>query len=258
MPAWVAASLPFFLYVAAVALLMPGLRARARFRAVAGCAAGLLLSASGLYASPFWLRLVVLPPLVLLVAYWSSGLLWVAPMPGVERFFVRSDLALRVPQTAARTPRALVELLELAYAGVYPFIPLALAVHMTCAPAPDADRFWTVLLITDYVCFGMLPWIQTRPPRLLDALPPWRSRIRAFNVRLLGQTSIGVNTVPSGHAAEAFAAALLLTGAPWPVVAAMWIVALAISAGAVFGRYHFAVDAIAGWAVAAGVWLLLA
>jgi hypothetical protein len=26
--------------------------------------------------------------------------------------------------------------------------------------------------------------------------------------------------------------------------------ALAISAGAVFGRYHYAVDALAGWAVA--------
>jgi hypothetical protein len=36
----------------------------------------------------------------------------------------------------------------------------------------------------------------------------------------------------------------------------MFLIAAAISAGAVFGRYHYAVDAFAGWAVAVVVWLL--
>jgi hypothetical protein len=31
--------------------------------------------------------------------------------------------------------------------------------------------------------------------------------------------------------------------------------ALAVSAGAVLGRYHYAVDAVAGWVVAVVVWL---
>src|SRR5690606_41445472 len=64
----------------------------------------------------------------------------------------------------------------------------------------------------------------------------FRSRFRAFNVRLLGETSIGVNTVPSGHAAEALAAALLVSTAPVPVAAAFWVAAVAVTAGAVLGR----------------------
>jgi hypothetical protein len=37
----------------------------------------------------------------------------------------------------------------------------------------------------------------------------------------------------------------------------MLLNALAISAGAVFGRYHFAADILAGWAVAVVVWLVV-
>jgi membrane-associated phospholipid phosphatase len=66
--------------------------------------------------------------------------------------------------------------------------------------------------------------------------------------------SVRVNTFPSGHAAEALAAALLTTAAPAPVPILMLLNALAVSAGAVLGRYHYAVDAVAGWLVAAAVW----
>jgi hypothetical protein len=257
MPAWAAASFLYFGYIIVVALLLRALTARARFRACAVSAAGLLLAVLSTYAEAFWIRLLVLPPLALLTAYWASGFLWVAPMPRIERFFVRSDLQLRVREIASRAPRLLTEILELAYAGVYPLIPIAFALHMYFAPAPDAGRFWAVILVTDFICFGMLPWIQTRPPRFLEEGVPWRSAFRSFNVRLLGETSIGVNTVPSGHAAEALAAALLVTAAPWPVIGSMWLAALAVSAGAVLGRYHFALDALAGWGVALVVWLVL-
>jgi hypothetical protein len=40
-------------------------------------------------------------------------------------------------------------------------------------------------------------------------------------------------------------------------VACMFVSAAAISAGAVFGRYHYAADALAGWAVAILVWALV-
>lgn len=257
MPGWAAASLAYFLYVIVVGLMLRGVAREARLRACAISAVGLALAFLGAYVQVFWLRLVVLPPVTLLVAYWASGCLWVAPMPAIERFFVGSDLRLRIVQIAARTPRLIAEVLELAYAGVYPLIPVALALHLACTARPDADRFWTVILAIDFICFGMLPWIQSRPPRTLESPSPWRSTFRSFNVRLLGETSIGVNTVPSGHAAEAFAAALLVSGAPWPVVAMTWIAALAVSAGAVLGRYHFALDALAGWGVAAAVWYVL-
>jgi hypothetical protein len=257
MPAWAAASVVYFIYIGAVAMFLRGLAPLARARACVCAGVGVLLALGGALASAFWLQMVVLPPLTLLVGYWSGGFLWVEPMPRLERLFVRSDAWLGLPQIATHLPRPVAELLEASYVAVYPLVPVSLGLYLAFVPNPDADRFWTVMLISDLACYAMLPWVQTRPPRALEPGPPWRSSVRRFNVKLLGETSIGVNTVPSGHAAEAFAAALLVTGAPWPITAAMWLVALAVSSGAVFGRYHFALDAMAGWAVALGVWMAM-
>jgi hypothetical protein len=258
MPFWAFASVSYFIYVTVVALLLRRLTRRARLRTSVAAAAGVLLAICAGYTEVFWLRGLVLPLLVLLAAYWSSGFLWIAPMPGAERLLMRSDQSLGIRSIAARTPQAVAELLEAAYCGIYPLIPIALGLYLALVVDADVDRFWTVVLVTDLICFGMLPWIQTRPPRLLEPHAPWRSRLRACNVRLLGQTSIGANTLPSGHAAEALACALLMAGAPAAVQIAMGTAALAVSAGAVFGRYHFALDAITGWIVAIVVWSALA
>jgi hypothetical protein len=37
----------------------------------------------------------------------------------------------------------------------------------------------------------------------------------------------------------------------------MFLGAIAVSAGAVLGRYHYLADALAGWIVAIGVWVAL-
>jgi hypothetical protein len=258
MRVWEVAGWAFFGYVAVVAVVLPGLLPASRRRALGGAAAGVGLLGISVWLPPQavlhdWL----LPPVLLIVGYWASGALFVAPMPLAERVLVRADRALRIPAAAARTPRAMVELLELAYLGVYPLLPIALALHLLYAPGPDAGRFWTVVLVTDFVCFGMLPWVQTRPPRAFEPVDPWRSSVRRLNIGLLGATSIQVNTFPSGHAAEALAAALLVVGAPLPVVAAMGAAALAVTAGAVLGRYHYTLDALAGWGVALVVWMML-
>ena len=195
----------------------------------------------------------ILPPALLLIGYWTSGLLFVAPMPRAERWLASIDARLRIQALAARFPSPLVEFLEFAYSGVYVLIPIAL--YLALRQGVNADRFWSVVLFTDYVCFGMLPWFQTRPPRAVGFDVPWHSRWRVINLRLLDAGSVQVNTFPSGHAAEALACALLVTGGPAPVVAWMFFNAAAISAGTVFGRYHYAADAIAGWAVALLVYL---
>jgi hypothetical protein len=202
---WQFGSAIFLGYLLLVAALPRGLRPGKRPRVVAGASFGLAtLAVSMALPAGGVANVWVLPPALLLIGYWTSGLLFVAPMPGAS-----------------------------------------------------ADRFWSVVLFTDYVCFGMLPWFQTRPPRAMGFGVPWRSRWRGINVRLLDASSVQVNTFPSGHAAEALACALLVTGAPAPVVWWMIFNAVAISAGAVFGRYHYAADAIAGWAVALLVWRLL-
>jgi hypothetical protein len=255
---WEAASLVFFAYTAVVALLPRGLSGRAMRRALAGSAAGLLLTLAsiGLPDAPLahdWL----LPPILLLASYRVSGLLFVAPVGWQERALLALDRALRVVETARRIPRPLATVLEAAYIGVYPLIPMAYVIHLVTSSSPDPVRFWSVILVTDYICFGMLPWVQTRPPRALESAAPWASAFRRVNVSLLGAASIQVNTFPSGHAAEALAAALLVLDAPPAAVLAMFAAALAVAAGAVFGRYHYAADAFAGWAVALVVWLAL-
>lgn len=257
MTLWGSASLVYFAYVAVVGLTLPRLRTVARIRAVAGAVIGSMLAASAGWTSAFWVRDVIVPPLVLLVSYWSSGFLWTGTMERIERWLVRSDAALGVTALASRLPRTLVELLEFAYVGVYPLVPIAFGLYVVFHPSPDTEYFWAVVLITDFICFAMLPWIQTRPPRALEVDHPWGSHVRGFNLKLMGSLSNGVNTVPSGHAAEALAIALLMMEAPAPVSPAMWLSAAAISAGAVFGRYHYAIDIAAGWGVAVLVWLVL-
>jgi hypothetical protein len=255
---WEIASVVFFAYTAAAALAVAGLAARKRAQALASAALGIVLTlASILLPRQLVLHEWVLPPALLLLAYWSSGRLFVAPMPAAERALMRLDRALDVTGIAARTPRAVAELLEFAYAGVYPVIPIALVIYLLRTPLPDPGSFWTVVLVTDYICFGLLPWIQTRPPRAIESGEPWRSSFRPVNLALLGSASIRVNTFPSGHAAEALAVALLVVSAPPPYAIGMLVAALAISAGAVLGRYHYAADAVLGWLVAVVVWSLV-
>ena len=257
MPLWSLASVPYFGYILLLAWGTPGLPSVSRRRAAASAAAGLALALAAGLTQTFWLRGLVLPPLVLLIAYRASGFLWRGPMFGIESALAGADRALGVPGISRRAPRFVAEFLELAYGGVYPLIPIALVLHLVFSKNPDADHFWTIVLITDYICFGMLPLIQTRPPRNLEPGAPWHARLRVLNLNILNNASIGMNTVPSGHAAEALAAALLVLDTPPAIVAWMFFNAAAISAGAVFGRYHYAIDAIAGWAVAVGVWALL-
>jgi membrane-associated phospholipid phosphatase len=250
------ASVAYFAYVAIVGVALPGLPARRRMLAVGLSVVGVALAGAVSAADGFWLRALVLPLLLLLVGYWASGTLWIGPDSRVERRLGAFDRALRVPRIAARLPRILCELLELSYVGIYVLIPVALVLYAAYAPQPDPARFWTVVLVTDYLCFAMLPWIQTRPPRALETVPPCRSSIRTLNIGILERTSIGVNTFPSGHAAEAMAIALLLMNAPTPIALVGWACAVLVSAGAVAGRYHYLVDVVAGWAVAAVVFLL--
>jgi membrane-associated phospholipid phosphatase len=250
---WEQAGLVFFAYTFVCALGLRGVNQAARAKvAIASIGALALVALSASLDDAVVWRGLLLPPVVLLVGYWTSGLLFRAPMPKVESFLMDMDRAIRIRETSAAVPRVTAEFLEFAYAAVYALIPIALAIHLTTAPLTmtGVDPFWTVILVTDFVCFGILPWIQSRPPRAIEYGEPWRSSFRRLNLKLLESTSIQVNTCPSGHTAEALAAALLVCHAPAPLCAAMLFAAAAVSAGAVYGRYHYAVDAVSGWTVA--------
>ena len=138
---------------------------------------------------------------------------------------------------------------EMAYVLVYAVIPAAVAT-LAIGGHPDAiPRFWTVVLLAEFRSYGMMPWLQTRPPRALEvtagrASPP--SALRRFNAEILERGSIQANTVPSGHAAGAVATALAVVdvmpfcGLHFPgAAAASWPPQCS-------GRYHYLVDSLLG------------
>lgn len=256
MSGWQIGAIAYFAYSAALADLLAGVRRAARAGAAAISAAGAALAiAASRLPSEHPLNVWVFPAVVLYLSYRSTGLLFTAPMPRVERRLIAIDAALGIDRLAHGAPRWIAELLEFAYTSIYTLAMLALVVARWIGVAPA--RFWTVVLVTDYVCFGMLPWIRTRTPRATVDPVPWRSAWRAINLRLVKAGSIGVNTFPSGHAAEALVAALLVMGSPWPIALGMFLAAAAVSAGAVLGRYHYAADVAAGWLVGIAVYFLI-
>jgi len=261
MSLWQQAGFAFFAYLLVVisGRWLLSRQASTRLSRIRLAAAGSLLGIAAVFfvertTQPELLMEWLWPPAILLLAYWTSGLLFVRPVVWQERMLLWMDDRLRVRAAAGGIPRAIAEVLEAAYVGVYPLVLVGFLIHLVFAAHPDPARFWAVVLVTDFVCFGFLPWIQTRPPRALEAGDPWSATTRTLNLRLLGATSIHVNTFPSGHAAEALAVALLTIDAPPPIVALMFASAVAVSAGAVLGRYHYFADAVAGWIVACLVW----
>src|ERR1700754_3902026 len=115
MPVWIAASAAFFLYVIAVAPLVPGLTRRARLLAAAASVAGLSIAAAAHLMPPN--RLLhdwLVPPVLLLLGYWTSGLLFAAPMPRVEAALSAVDRWLEIDPAARATPRWFAAVLELA------------------------------------------------------------------------------------------------------------------------------------------------
>jgi membrane-associated phospholipid phosphatase len=260
---WVATG--YFSYLLAVAVVrLPGARRRtaARF-----CLASLLVVLlprivpnSTAWREPLrdWL-----PVLSLLLGYWLSGHYFLAPMPGVERRFLAVDRWLYeagLSSFVRRAPRALLELLELAYMSCFIFVPGGMVLLFLAGATAHADRFWTLVLIGEFGSFGMLPWIQTRPPRDLEprgVIDQRRILMRDVNRAMVKSTSIGYNTFPSGHVAGSLAVALAVSEALPGLTVPMLTASGLISVSTVVGRYHYAVDAVAGLALTLTAWTVL-
>lgn len=81
--------------------------------------------------------------------------------------------------------------------------------------------------------------------------------IRRFNQLIASRASIHANTIPSGHVAGAFAAALAVFSVVPVAGAALLFLATSIAAASVLGRYHYALDAVLGLLVAIGAWAIM-
>ena len=202
-----------------------------------------------------------IPAVQILLAYWLSGVFAGTPMPRAEAWLAAwdrwlfDDLGLR--QAIQRAPRLVLELLEAAYLSVYVLIPLGFAIVWFGAPDLDVRRYWTVVVASEVICYAMLPWIRTRPPRAIGDHMEIDDRtvlLRRINLRVLHRGSIQANTVPSGHAAGALATALMVVEYLPGAGAALIGLALAIMIASIVGRYHYAMDSALGALVAIAVW----
>ncbi len=254
----------FFLYLIVLSRLRPLAPERRRRVLLVGlvCIA-LSLMLSQLRPSPS-LRIIRdwVPAVYLLQSYWMCGLFFQWPSLGMERrllafdrwMFERSGLR----RAASRAPRLVASWFEASYLLAYPFVPVGFGVFLALGHRDRADEFWMATLIAGFTSYGMLPWIQTRPPRALAAdRPLWMPHLplRRLNAAVLQRMSVQVNTCPSGHAATAVAVALTLVAAGAPATGAGFgFMAASIVAATVLARYHYAVDTLLGLAVGIAAW----
>lgn len=265
MLAWNLIVVVYFAYLAVLSLfkdMRPGLWRRAP---IAACVALPALVLPAVLQGDARVTLaIVVPALFLVTGYWLSGLFFTHPMVRVERALIRGDRwllpRLGLDRLARRGPRWVLEGLELSYLLVYAMVPVGAVILAASGHASELPRYWAVVLAATLGSYAAMPWVQTRPPRTIELDDPFRGRtvwLRTANLAVLSHGSHHANTVPSGHAAGAFATALavgtVLTGAG----AGLLALAAAIAIATVVGRYHYAIDTVLGVSVAVLAWVLL-
>jgi len=262
-------NLAFFTFFAVFAVVRP-LPGGRRATAVGIGLAGLLLNSAVIFSSRFlpvsasavlrdWL-----PAPLMLMAYWQAGQFFRAPDARLQTMLETLDRRWLAP-FFERTQKpgagsSFGAYLEFAYLFCYPMVPLALGTLYLAGYGGRAAGFWTIVLPASYLCYAMVPFFQTLPPRvqeeqrLFGLAPGW---LRRLNLGVLHRASIQANTFPSAHVAASLAASLaVLRDLPWAGAALLWI-SLSIAAGAVLRRYHYLLDVLAGAGVAVAVVLLV-
>lgn len=210
-----------------------------------------------------------LPLALVLLAYREMG--WFAPARHtneLERAWIVWDrlllhdwgLRAMIETAGPLLPAAL----EICYALVYVISPLALAVLYAFGEARRADRFLLLYLLGAFGSYALFPYFPSEPPRTVfpnQDMPRIDTIFRQFNWWILGHGGIHTSVFPSGHVSAAFALAIgifrVLPTRPW-IATAFLLVAVGIFFATIYGRYHYAVDALAGLAISLAAWLAVA
>jgi membrane-associated phospholipid phosphatase len=227
-------------------------RSARHLRAATLCACAFAAVLLAVRFAPLTLR-AWLPHGYLVAGYWLPALLVEDSAAHSLQQWLRDTDAATVRRL--RVPRQLRGVLELCYLLCYPIVPLAFGVVLARGHAEHVTRFWVAVLMSGFVCYGSLPWLTTRPPRLLEGVPAEPHWLATFNASVLHRVSHQLNTFPSGHVAVSLAAALAVLDVSWSGVLFV-LVAIGVAIGAVVGRYHYLVDVLLGVVVALGAtWL---
>jgi len=248
----------FFAWLAAagwIRPLLPGRRWRLTVSSLVMCGVVVVVASRAPVLVRDWA-----PPLYVLVGYFQSGLLFVSPSHAFEQWLARWDRRILGESISrfGRWPAPLLAYLDLIYVFCFLVVPGGFAVLVLTGHSALADRFWTVVLATEFGAFAPLAIVQSRPPWALD------SRARAdhagahrFASRFVRHATIGANTFPSGHAAASLGVALtVMDVVPWAGLILLFL-AISISAACIVGRYHYVMDVAAGVLLAAAAWAMV-
>jgi len=146
--------------------------------------------------------------------------------------------------------------LELAYSLTYALAPFSIVALYIFNCRNRVDRFQFVFVLAVVLCCVQFPFWPSTPPRLLfpgEDFPAYVTVFRRFNWWLLGNWGIQTSVFPSAHVAGAFSAAFgmrLAMPEPKWVTRLLLVMAVLIALATVYGRYHYAADAAAGFAMA--------
>ena len=144
---------------------------------------------------------------------------------------------------------------EFCYLLVYAAGPFAVAVMYFARHRERVNQVLFLYLLGTLLAYSLFPFFPSDPPRTVFAgsdLPGVVTVLRRFNLWIVGGYGIHSSVFPSAHVSSAFSAGFaLLLYLPerkrygWGMV----IYAASVAIATVYGRYHYAVDAIAGLAV---------
>ena len=248
-------ALVFFAHVAVAAVVrrrMPaGRRAAAGIGAVVAAAAVVAIARAGSAAVRDWA-----PVAYILAAYYLAGRTFFEPMAGVESWLASVDRRIigDPSTTFRRLPNGVRRLLDIAYIGCFLLVPAGLVLLMAAGHGDRSEYYWTLVMGAELGAFGTLPYLQTRPPWILERLD---DGARRASVSFMKHATTGANTLPSGHAAGSMAVALAVLDTLPAAGTLLLAAAITISVAAVVTRAHFVVDVVTGAALAGAVWLLV-
>lgn len=247
----------YFILLVLLALLRPVLPARRRVLIVVASAmmAGAVYAVDGMTSAiRHWF-----PLLILLVAYYLSGLLFVKPAPSIEAALAAADRRVLgdPPHAFGSWPAWLLTTLDIIYLGTFLTVPAGLLALWLNGEMRLADHYWTVVMGSLLVCYAGTAVVHTRPPRVLEgAHRQANPRMRQVALKAVENFSIGINTIPSGHVAAPLAVGLALMDAMPMLGAVFLLLAIIITSACITGRYHFIVDCVLGAAAALAMWIV--
>lgn len=182
-----------------------------------------------------------------------------------HRYFFDAGVARSIEAAGAAMPW----LLEFCYLLVYGVGTFAVVAFYAGKHRERIDRFLIVYLIGTLASYALFPYFPSDPPRVVfpgTDLPHYITATRRLNLALVGGYGIHSSVFPSAHVSSAFSAAwgvlLFLPEQRW-FGWVMLVYSALVAVATVYGRYHYAADAVAGIAIslialAVGVRLRLA